>query len=119
MEYDICDECNGEGCSGCENKGRWLKMPDFWGGKMKNGTWQLEVPNTLTGRFFVELFRMYLNRRKYTIKVRGRHSNTVSLIKKDLRDKYARDVALKLSERMVIYIFEKPRINWQNEMRYR
>jgi len=75
-----------------------------------DGSQAFTVPNNAAGKAFIELLRAFINRKHYTIRMRGRHSNRNAAFKKYQKKhpgwlpNYDRDVPLEVAETIAIYL---------------
>ena len=64
--------------------------------------------NNALNRAIISILKATLNKARYTLSVRGRHSDRVKVFKKHkIRPNYCNDVPLRYSERLAIYINKK------------
>ena len=64
--------------------------------------------NNPVNRAIISILKATLNKSRYTLSVRGRHSNRAKVFKKyNINPNYCNDVPVKYSERLAIYINKK------------
>jgi len=73
---------------------------------MNESSWFVKVPNTKSGKLFIELFKEYLNPAK---KVRVRDSNRQALYKVGIKRTHCKDIPNIVAESLVLYIDDKPK----------
>ena len=73
---------------------------------MNESSWFVKVPNTKSGKLFIELFKEDLNPVK---KVRVRDSNRQALFKVGIKRTHCKDIPNIVAESLVLYVDDKPK----------